>query len=485
MKLRFKILYFVIVLAIFIFGFQPHFSYNDYVAFEGRYSKLELKHTTEYTTWFSLFTPYSKEPKIYAKTDNGDIFIGDMTENEAEMILDEITDVYLTDEKDFDFFIGDSLWLCLIFIVFVIIPFAACLHNSKIQRLNKANEINRRIDEYYDKCISLKITSIETDEEKGNLLVVAKSFGYTTMEEAIKNYRIGEENKKTYEEIKKQERIAEKRKKELQIKQDIDKLRNEERQKYTAEKVFSEKTGKNKYISIINDKIKELQAEYKEIEKIDPYTPFMKHKKDNWGWIGGIADGIAGPGAGVMAAAEAHERNVNYNNAVDQYNTSLIQNGYDPTKVEKAKKDKLKRIENKINELKSYIDTTNKAIINEDVIESDFKKLKFTINGTVLEKTLHLLLDVKVDLTEPITLLGQKAIIDGSVLITVLDEKNQKVGEAYYNADQTYELKNAGFNNSIERTVVAIPSGERYFDKNEKYHFEVTPISIWTIEVYY
>ena len=50
---------------------------------------------------------------------------------------------------------------------------------------------------------------------------------------------------------------------------------------------------------------------------------------------------------------------------------------------------------------------------------------------------MNISLEVAVEVMEPITLLEQDAIIDGSILIEVLDEKNQKIGDAYYNAGDT------------------------------------------------
>lgn len=439
---------------------------------------------TSYHLW-NHFWVYEETPKVMVETPNGNICINNMDYRESDSVLSNATNIYLSTEKYKEFHF-EGIFIIILYVLFlIIIPIICFIKGWKNAKIRKKNAINAHIDEFYDKCISLKITSIETAKEKEKLLVVAKSFGYQTMDEATKNYLIGKERDIAYKEYKKQVEIAKKEKKNLQLQQEIEKKREEERQKYIFEKKISEITGKNKYISIIKDKIKSLQAEYKEIEKIDAFTPFMKHKKDNWGWIGGIADGIAGPGAGVMAAAEAHERNVNYNNAVDKFNTSLIQNGYDPTKVEEAKRKKLKSIENKIKRMKEYVNTIDKALINDDSINSDFDKLNFTVNGSVLEDTLNLSLEVSIKVLEPITLLEQDAIVDGSVLIKVLDKNNQKVGEAYYNAcdTRTYELQKAGFNNSKKRSVVAIPCGEKYFDKKEKYHYEVAPVSIWTIEV--
>jgi hypothetical protein len=66
---------------------------------------------------------------------------------------------------------------------------------------------------------------------------------------------MGAKRKKEHIEAKKQLKIEEQRKQDLQLKQEIEKLRNEERQQYLREKELTKITGKNKYISIINNNI--------------------------------------------------------------------------------------------------------------------------------------------------------------------------------------------------------------------------------------
>ena len=493
MKSLLKLLYVIVAIYIFIMGFDINidtenreYEYVGYYLNNDHKSKdINIEYEYLEIEFFDQ-NVYFENPKIFAEQHTGDVLLNkiDYWGDERDIVYNS-TNIYKSDETYRKFYFKGVFIIILYILFLILIPILVFIAIWKNNIINKKNAINENIDAFYKKCISLKIHSVDTEEQKEKLLLVAKNFGYTTIEEAIKNYEMGAKRKKEHIEAKKQLKIEEQRKQDLQLKQEIEKLRSEERQQYLREKELTKITGKNKYISIINNNISTSQAEYKEIEKIDAFTPFMKHKKDNWGWIGGIADGIAGPGAGVMAAAEAHERNVNYNNAVDQYNTSLIQNGYDPTKVEEAKRKKLKSIKNRIEKLKKYIIEIDKVIIKDDSIKSDFEKLKFTINGKVIENTLNISLEVAVEVMEPITLLEQDAIIDGSILIEVLDEKNQKIGDAYYNAGdtKTYNLQKAGFNNSKKRKVVGIPCNDKCFDPNEKYHYKITPITIWTIEV--
>jgi len=487
----FKVLYFCAVIAILLSGLRidqgiakREFEnvgkninegyYGETVVLEYEYIDMDL--------FYHEVDLYHQGSKIYVQGDGPEVCLDD---EDDWVNTSYIASVYLSDEIYRNFDIGGVLILLAYVTFLIVIPFAVCIYSFKTKRNAKKEAVRKNIDEYYNKCLSLKIYGTDKKDDQEKLLLVAKNFGYTTLEQAIKNYRKGQEQAKTYNENNKKAKLAEEQKKDFLAKQEIEKKREEERQEYVFEKTRSEKTGKRKYISIIEEKIKSKQAEYKEIEKIDEFAPFKHHKKDNWGWAGGIAEGIAGPGAGVIAASMAHEETVNYNNAVDKYNTSLIENGYDPGAVMDAKRKKLKGIEGEINKLKEYADAIQKTLINDDCMESDFGKLRFTVVGSLMEETLNLSLKVSVKVLEPITLLGQEAIIDGSVLIEVLDKNNRKVGEAYYNAcdTKTYKLQKAGFNHSETRSVIAVPTNKTGFHKDEKYHYNVKPNAIWTIEI--
>lgn len=334
---------------------------------------------------------------------------------------------------------------------------------------------------FYQKCYSLKITDITADGALEKAMLVGQSFQLTTAEEVKKAFVLGQKEELKADEAHKAQILQKKQQEEKEKMAALRQLRQKVKLDYDNEKRLSSITGKQKYLSIIDTQCKALDRDCESLANFNALDAFQHHKADNWGWAGGLASGIAGPGAGVVAAMESHEKTKQHNAAVDKFNADLIASGYDPLKLNEKRDKKIASWKKKKEKLQNYSALINNAVIDNNA-QQYFDDLKFTITGSYLRDSGYLQLSVTVLQEEAVTILDAPACLDGSVRISVLDSQNKVVGEAYFNAAYECQPSKAGFDKTKTRKVIAIPLAGDCFDCEELYHFSVAPVSMWLIE---
>lgn len=345
--------------------------------------------------------------------------------------------------------------------------------NTKIQDEKKHLEM---ASAFYKKCKENGIRSIPTDNLSSKILLIAKNYGLTDKIAITQSFEIG---KQQFMEEVQREKLA----KQQEKKAELTKARQAEIKHYYEEKEKTGIVGKSKYTQEALQEIRELKSQYAELEKVDTNSLYLQHKKDNWGWAGGFANAIAGPAAGLMVAQTEHEKNVAYNEAVDEHNANLIRAGLTPEKMRLMQKLQLGELIGKRKALEKTVNEISNKLIDDENAEAKCSLISFKITSTVNKPSGYLTLRVKVS-TPPLKLLGHPASLDGSVRIIVKNENEQEVGEAYYNGtgfNQT-DLSRVGFNDTFGRNVIAIPTAIPNFSKAERYTFEAKPVSLWLIE---
>ena len=181
-------------------------------------------------------------------------------------------------------------------------------------------------EQLYDRCISegISLTNINEEFYKQKIKLIASSMGISIDEDPsdIFNDVISRRNQE-----KKEASEAEKKKKQEE------QLANEIEQKKKLSK-YSNLYGVEKPIAILTDIYDEkLQAQQKlldnaqgDVNKYNEYTDvayrynkLMRGKERDWAIAGGIAQGIAGPAAGLASALDAQS----YNASVRASNAAL------------------------------------------------------------------------------------------------------------------------------------------------------------------
>lgn len=156
-------------------------------------------------------------------------------------------------------------------------------------------------EELYQKCKAERILDCVSAADQARIALIGRQSNLTgTDDEIIEKYKAG---KKAVEGREKRNRIAEATKKELEI--------------LNGNRKYLNYTGRDKRIKMCYDKALEYrimeQAYMAKMHKAsessyDAYRA-MAQKELNWGIAGGIAEGLAGPAAGVMAALDAQRTN--------------------------------------------------------------------------------------------------------------------------------------------------------------------------------
>lgn len=161
--------------------------------------------------------------------------------------------------------------------------------------------------EFYLKCREEGITDLKTNTDKARICLIAENNGIMAdKEECVKMFKLGidefRQQKKSEKEQAKQADIEEQRKKEMeQISEAIN---------------ISELFGREKPIYFCRKEINKLQSSIdennKQINAIKNRTSSSvsaaKVKEQNWTVRGGIAQGLAGPAAGVATALETQQK---------------------------------------------------------------------------------------------------------------------------------------------------------------------------------
>lgn len=90
----------------------------------------------------------------------------------------------------------------------------------------------------------------------------------------------------------------------------LDEVREQERQQYAELNKYSSYTGRGKKIAILTDRMKELREKAKSLENgAQILMRATQQKESDWAIWGGIADGLAGPAAGISIALDIQARN--------------------------------------------------------------------------------------------------------------------------------------------------------------------------------
>lgn len=132
---------------------------------------------------------------------------------------------------------------------------------------------------------------------------------------------------------------------------------------------LSDKTGRDKRITMLNDllgdcdqRIQELRDGEEAMIKLAGIYSGMQKKEKNWAAIGGFAEGLAGPAAGIMAASDAMQDNYEirkYNEEMRQASMDILKGAFngsnDRYKLEKEREN----IQKKIEEAKTKVSLTN------------------------------------------------------------------------------------------------------------------------------
>jgi len=348
---------------------------------------------------------------------------------------------------------GSAIFLFITAIAFLILLFRYPKSKKKIEETAKKAEENRinnlikkgkwefPCEEFYNKCT--QIDNIVFDNEfavkKAQQIVVEILVANNVAEE---NYNLFTDKKKIKEFLKKGKECKEKTeklKKENEIQKILEQKEirevkpNEENAKiikhYTEIASLRGTQKREKMLLFDYEKNKiNLEELKKKKASIDKYGEHLywksQHNDVDWALLGGIAEGIAGPAAGVAVALDTMSQNAKKEEENRMLRYSAVEVTLSGTEIEYD----IERTEKRLDKMKENIETSKRKVVlskpegKEIAKYISIEKTNFDrIDDGVLKITANVFLKNPLDLDVP---KSTKMVVDGTISGKVFYEGN-------------------------------------------------------------
>lgn len=303
--------------------------------------------------------------------------------------------------------------------------------------------------------------NIDIQDEKA-IVIVSNNFS-VPREEIVKSYNEGRE-------------YAE----ELNYKKNVDRItaeKQKEKKEYDAIYQNTKIVGKDKYLA---KKYKELEQNIKMADICGQgkdrsvQLSQTRAKTSDWAILGGMANGIAGPAAGLATACNVQQKNAAAEREAEAIRNQAFDNiGY--------LWQQQSQFEYSAHRLQEYIEEVKNKLYDESDPEEKMGLIHAMVQNYKILDTKNMRISLKFDCEKEIHILNSEALIDGSIQINIL--KNREiVGTTYYCApgfdEDAVARTVTGFGAVSESETIALGS----FEKGIGYEFEIKPYKLWCIE---
>ena len=282
---------------------------------------------------------------------------------------------------------------------------------KKYQKLVSTGD-PQQTERFYRECVKKGIRDLSRPADMARLELYAKNQGIQgSLADLMVAYEKGKQEAAT------SERVAKNAAREERIK----KLQEEEKQISNANHAFADCFGQDKPIKMCEAKIADCDQRLRELEKASDSvcsgaSAFMQNKGD-WAIAGGIANGLAGPAAGVTTAIDVMQKNAEIdknNQAVASLSLGMLsQIVNQKLAVEKEKARWVSRLE-----------TARTHLVQELPQDQLMGLLSCQVTDKKISETGAIRLKVKVEQVQPLWIFEDvKARVDGSIQVLVYDGK--------------------------------------------------------------
>lgn len=235
---------------------------------------------------------------------------------------------------------------------------------------------------------------------------------------------------------------------------------------------------KGKYHLDVSDNIYSLEATlHNNVARLSLNYREAPIVKNDWAIKGGIADGLAGPAAGIAVASDAREKQ----NEMMRYSSSVEENNRKLNREIREIKVKYKML---IKKEEYKIEKINNLICDEENVTVKFKKLKFVTPEFSKTEVNNVNFKIVVNKKDEEKIISHNAIFDGSLRVSIKNDADDVIGTGVFNApgkNSSVMEKNVFKNETVLETICIIDEKYKDFDI-EKLSYEITPIYLWTIQ---
>lgn len=227
----------------------------------------------------------------------------------------------------------------------------------------------------------------------------------------------------------------------------------------------------NQQIQILEGSIDSLRTARNSLDRYTEGVNSGKYlqKEGDWAIAGGIASGIAGPGAGVMAALDMQ----NHNNAVQQHNTRAINLSLQASLASDNISETIGIKRKMSNELSETIKQTKLKVVLPDSTESIFEQCLVTVDSINSENGLLCVSATIDNAATPNVPDNTAMVVDGTLTAKIYDG-DLFVGEAIL------PLPQDGIPCNESSTITGLC--EYSLPGEHTYRAEITPNNLWLME---
>lgn len=319
--------------------------------------------------------------------------------------------------------------------------------------------------EIYAECQKRNLTEILSDEDQLLVEMVGKQFGIKSIDRAIEMFSYGKEIAN----------CPKPKAKKSDARKELIAFEN----KYYTAKEQSSIVGWDKYLTGYYEKIAEKQKELAELGSsynLGINTAVNSTSKPvDWAIVGGLAQGIAGPAAGIMAAADTQRRNAQAAATSQKAYTNGIKLAAYSEAFAKKAEGELRSILNEVEKLtKRLYDTDHPQMF------FDYLSCEVCSCAVVMKTAMKLTVEIVCKKSE---FNGVSIAIDGSIRVDILDG-DQVIANAFICADGfgITDFNRVGFKGKKKYEVIAMTTSKSTLDRDKTYTFRFSPEHIWMVE---
>ena len=386
----------------------------------------------------------------------------------------------------FNLEIEERLLILFIVVCFWIVLWSIYFTTRSQFTKNKIKRLKEALSNVFDSESSIDVYAVKFYSECKNVLktrtnisiddiirLKGRSYGKNDLSSAKEYYYKGESDDFIRVQIIKEKQKEEKR----------ENLINKYNEKIKQQEIIRTFKGKNKYIARlieVSKKAVNVIEAAKNLSKIAFNNALYTPQKKDWAIAGGIGSALGGTALGLASAANTQIEN--------QKQQVIAEKKHETSKQQRELAYKSEGAGSEIKDCMSFLISDYKNVLVDEGNQIEkFNMFKFdeiSITQVESEDENIIRISVNYSLPETITLLSQKAILDGSLKLSVYNKlSDELVLSAFYIAPGygQYNYKNAGFRNSSTISV-DIPIFDNKVPDCNNLRCEITPDILWTIE---
>lgn len=299
------------------------------------------------------------------------------------------------------------------------LPLAYVFRGYKREKAeSKAEERRNQLAAFYAECVKNDIHSCNSakDAQLASLIAQRHKIEYSniaaTFNEASQCYQ----QKQAADAAQKQQK-------------DLAELKAAEQAQFAALNEFASCWGRNKRIAILT---KEYNAVSRELDSLYHAQSFMimprLEQEHDWATMGGLANGLAGPGAGIATAVNAQMENAQIRARNEARRKAAAERGVD---IMIAAAKPMNALRDRQAELEQKIKGAEMKLVGENTTQQALDLLQFTQIMLSVSKTGTCIVSAKIALKQPeYYIFGNvRATVDGTIHGDIYDG-NEKIGTA-------------------------------------------------------